>query len=398
MFTLQLDMYQTAAVAALVLALGILLVKRSGTLRKYCIPAAVVGGLIFAFLHLVLYSAGVLEFVFDTTLQTLFMITFFCSIGFMASFRMLKSGGKLVLILLAAAALLALSQDIIGVLLSSVLGLDDRLGLAMGSISLIGGHGTAAAFGPLLEDTYGVQGATVVAIAAATFGLMVSGFVGGPLARRLVEKNDLKPSEEDIKEVQGFGHHDACGPQIDQNRFLIALILIAITIGVGTVIYDGLDDLGVTLPIYIGAMLIAVLVRNGADALKKEVPSKEIETLGWISLSMFLAMALTNLKLWQISDLAAPMFLILAVQVAFVAIFAYYFIFRVTGKNYESAAMVTATSGFGLGTTSNAMVNMDALFERYGIAPKAYFVVPLVGSVFIDLINIVIITGFLYVL
>jgi glutamate:Na+ symporter, ESS family len=397
-FTLQLDMYQTAAVAALVLALGILLVKRSGTLRKYCIPAAVVGGLIFAFLHLVLYTAGIMEFVFDTTLQTLFMITFFCSIGFMASFRMLKSGGKLVLILLAAAAILALCQDIIGVLLSSVLGLDDRLGLAMGSISLIGGHGTAAAFGPLLEDTYGVQGATVVAIAAATFGLMISGFVGGPLARKRVEKNNLRPSEEDMKEVQGFERHDACGLQIDQNRFLIALILIAITIGAGTVIYGGLADLGVTLPIYIGAMLIAVLVRNGADVSKKEIPSKEIEILGWVSLSMFLAMALTNLKLWQISDLAAPMFLILAVQVAFVAIFAYYFIFRVTGKNYESAAMVTATSGFGLGTTSNAMVNMDALFERYGIAPKAYFVVPLVGSVFIDIINIAIITGFLYLL
>jgi len=397
-FVIELDMYQTAGMGALALVLGMLLVKQFSLLRKYCIPAAVIGGLTFSITHLMLYSAGVMEFVFDTTLQTLFMIAFFCSIGFMASFRMLKSGGKLVIILLLSAAVLAFSQDIIGVVLSITMGIDDRLGLAMGSISLIGGHGTAAAFGPLMENTYGVQGATAVAIASATFGLVLGGVIGGPLAKKRVEENNLRPSNELVEEVREYGKHEACGPQIDQNRFLKALVLIAIAIGAGTLIYDGLNGLGITLPIYIGAMLVAVLFRNSMDKLKWDTPSKEIETFGWVSLAMFLSMALMNMKLWQIADLAAPMLIILFVQVVFVALFAYYFIFRVTGRNYDSAAMVTATSGFGLGTTSNAMANMDALFERYGVAPKAYFVVPLVGSVFIDLINIGIITGFLFIL
>ena len=395
---LELDMYQTAGMAAAVLVVGTLLVSRSSLLRRYCIPAAVMGGLIFAMIHLALHSAGVLEFVFDTTLQTMFMIVFFCSIGFMASFRRLRSGGKLVVILLASTALLVFMQDVIGTGLSVIMGIDGGLGLAMGSMSLIGGHGTAAAFGPLLEDAYGVQGATAVAIASATFGLVIGGIIGGPLAKRRVERYSLSPSDEDVKESLEYGRHEAFGAQIDQNRFLNALVLLAIAIGTGTLVTGGLDALGVTLPIYIGSMLIAVFFRNGMDKLGWNIPSKEIETLGWISLAMFLGMALMNMKLWQIADLSAPMLVILIAQVAFVALFAYYLIFRITGKDYDSAAMVTATCGFGLGTTSNAMVNMDALFERYGVAPKAYFVVPLVGSVFIDLINIAIITGFLSIL
>lgn len=398
MLVLELNMYYTAAISALVLAVGILAVRKFESLQRYCIPAAVVGGVLFSLCHLVLHSAGILEITFDTELQTLLMIIFFCSVGFMASFRMLKKGGKLVIILLLAATLIALSQNIIGVSLSSLFGLDSRLGLSMGSISLMGGHGTSAAFGPLLENTYGVHGATAVAIASATFGLAISGVIGGPLARKRIEKHELRPKYEDVIDAQGYGHHEACGPQIDQNRFLYAIMLIFATIGAGMIIYTGLESLGVILPIYIGSMLVAMAIRNVADTAKINVPSKEIDTFGWISLSLFLTMALMNMKLWQIADLAAPMIIILAVQVIFVALFAYYVMFHITGKNYDAAAVVTATGGLGLGTTSNAMVNMDSLFAKYGVAPKVYLAVPLVGSVFIDIINAGMIMGFLYIL
>lgn len=398
MIALHLDMYYTIAVSAVVLAAGLYMVKKSSVLRKYSIPAAVVGGLCFALIHGLLYTAGILEITFDTTLQTLMMITFFCSVGFMASVRLLKKGGRLVLILLAGLTVMLILQNTIGVSLAGAFGLDNKLGLAMGSISLVGGHGTSAAFGPLLEDTYGVTGATAVAIASATFGLVLSGLIGGPLARRRVNKHYLRPSETDLIEMEGYGKHEKCGPQLDQNRFLRATILLFLGVGAGMLVFNGLDGGGIVLPVYIGSMIIAMIIRNVADVSKKELPAKEIETLGWICLSMFLTMALINMKIWQIAELATPMLVILGAQVVLVAVFAYYVMFKATGGTYDSAAIVTAMGGMGLGTTSTAMANMDSLFERYGVAPKAYLAVPLIGSMFVDVINAGIIMGFLYIL
>ncbi len=398
MIHLHLDVYYTVAIAAAVLALGLFLIRKSALLRRYSIPAAVVGGLIFAVIHGILYSAGVLEITFDGAMQNLLMIAFFCSVGFMASVRLLKKGGRLVMILLAGLTVMLILQNMIGVSLAGMFGLDNRLGLAMGSISLVGGHGTSAAFGPLLEDVYGVAGATAVAISSATFGLVLSGLIGGPLARKRINKHYLRPSEADIAEVEGYGVREGCGDALDQNRFLKAAILLGVGVGLGVILFRGLEGNGIILPVYLGSMFIAMIIRNFSDVTGRKLPSKEIETLGWICLSMFLTMALISMKIWQIAELAAPMLIILGAQVVLVSVFAYFIMFRATGSDYDSAAIVTAMGGMGLGTTSTAMANMDSLFERFGLAPKAYLAVPLVGSMFIDIINAGVITGFLYIL
>jgi ESS family glutamate:Na+ symporter len=393
-YYIEFDVYQTALMGALALALGILMVRHSKLLRKYCIPAAVTGGLVFAIVACLFYEADVAEVSFDETLKNVFMMAFFCSVGFMASIKMLKKGGRLVLLLLALVGVLIVLQDVIGVGLSVALGMDSRMGLALGSISLVGGHGTAASFGPDLVDVYGVANADTVAIAAATFGLAISGFIGGPLAKRRIEKGNLRPDPDD----QDLAEEDERPQEIDANRFLYALMLICIGVGAGSYIVAAIKEGGLTLPVYLGAMLVAMLIRNVADWKGIELPLKEINTLGWISLSMFLSIALMVTQLWTLGDLAGKMLIILLIQTAVVALYAYYVVFNTTGKDYESAALVTATTGFSLGATPNAMANMEALFDKYGVAPKAYFAVPLVGSVFIDLLNAVAITVFLNVL
>ena len=394
MLSIDLDIYQTAAMGALALALGLVLVRKSKTLRRFCIPAAVVGGLVFALVNCLLHSADIAEFDFDETLKNVFMMAFFCSVGFMASFRMLKQGGKLVVVLLALVSVLIVFQDVIGSALCTIFGLDPKMGLALGSISLVGGHGTAASYGEQLVNDFGIANADTVAIAAATFGLAFSGFIGGPLAKRRVEQGDLGPDQEDIQ----LQKEDESKVEVDNNRFLLALMLMVICIGAGTYIISAFKEVGITLPVYLGAMIVALVIRNAADHWNIDLPLREISALGWICLSMFLAMALMVTKLWQLADLAGKMVVILLVQAAVVAIFAYHVIFRCTGKNYESAALVTATCGFGLGATPNAVANMEALFGKYGVAPKAYFAVPLVGSVFIDLVNTAILTVFLNIL
>lgn len=391
METFALDLYQSAAVGAVGLLIGILILRRSETLRKFCIPAAVVGGLILSLVNLIGHEADAFEIDFDETLKNIFMMAFFCSVGYMASFRMLRSGGRIVLVLLGAVIVLAVMENVVGMEMATAFGLEPKLGLCLGSISLIGGHGTAAGFGPTLVDDYGIADAEVVAIAAATFGLAVSSFVGGPLARNLVERNHLEPSsEDDILAEEEEERRD-----IDNDRFLMALILMVLAIGLGTVIDDLIDRTGFSVPTYLGAMIVALIIRNICDAKGIDLPVREMSVLGTICLSMFISMALMVLKLWQLVDLALPMIVTLLVQVAFVAAYAYFVVFRVTGRNYDAAAYTTAVCGFGLGATPNAVANMKALFDRYGEAPVPNFVVPLVGSVFIDIANSGILAVFL---
>ena len=388
------DIFQSAAVAAVILVVGLYLVKRSETLRRFCIPAAVVGGLLFAVLSLILYSSDVVEFHFDETLKNVFMMAFFCSVGFMASARMLKAGGRMVVILLLLLTVLIVLQDVIGTVMAGAFGLDPMLGLCLGSVSLIGGHGTAAAYGTMFVEDYGVVGADTVSIAAATFGLAFSSLIGGPLAGRLVKRNSLVPEESEMELVS----EEEADVRITDNGFLRALILIVICVGFGTYIVSALSDLGINLPTYLGAMLLAMLIRNICDVKGVELPLREISTLGTISLSMFLVMALMVMKLWQIADMALPMVVTLVIQTVMVALFAYFVIFRATGRNYDSAAYTTAVCGFGLGATPNAMANMQAMFKRFGESPVAYFIVPIVGSVFIDLINSGVLTVFMNLL
>ena len=393
MLTLELNMYQAAALGALVYCLGRLMVNKLSFLNRYCIPAPVAGGIVFALLHLVLYATGVLELTFDSTLQDVFMTIFFCSVGFTACFRLLKKGGLQVFIFLAVAIVMVIIQDIAGSGLAAAFGLDPLLGLCMGSIPLVGGHGTSGSFGPMLENDWAVVGATTVALASATYGLVSGSMMGGPIARARVEKRHLKPTAAE----EGNAASEVASP-IDGQKFTNAMMFLLIAIGLGTFVFMFFKSIGLTFPTYIGAMLVAAAIRNIWDVQNKELPMEEIDSLGGLSLNVFLAMAMMSLKLWQLADLALPMIVILLIQTVIMFLYANFVVFNIMGRDYEAAAMTAAFCGFGMGATPNAMANMRALTERYGPAPRAFFIVPLVGSLFIDFFNSTILTIFINIL
>lgn len=387
-----LDMYQSASIGAAVLGLGIFLIRRSSVLRRFCIPSAVIGGLLFSVVMLFLYEGGIAEISFDETFKDVCMRIFFCSIGFMASLSMLKSGGKMIAIMVILVIALVFMQNVVGILSVSLFDLDPKYGLALGSISLCGGHGTAAAYGEVLVEDYGLEGGDVVAIASATFGLALAGILGGPLSRKLVKKNNLTSSYDAVNDKTEKKS------AINGNRFLQAVMLILICLGVGTLINEAMDAVGITLPSYLGALISAIVIRNLADLKGFDVPAEEIELIGWLCLGVFLSMALMAIKLWQLADLAAAMVVTLAIQTILLCAYVYYVVFRATGRTYESAAMCAGTMGFGMGATPNAVANLQALSDEYGPAPKAYFIIPLIGGVFMDLINVTELTFFLNLL
>ena len=396
MYAIQLDMYQAAAVAALVLLLGLFLVRNLDLLRRYCIPEPVAGGVVFALAHLVLRQAGILEISFDSTLQTFFMVVFFCSVGFTACFRLLKKGGLQVLLFLGIAVMMCVLQNGLGTFIASAFGLDPRLGLATGSIPMVGGHGTAASFGPLLEKA-GVSGASAVAIASATSGLVAGCVIGGPTAVSRIRQKNLHSFETATGSNEVVVDKNEVTGAIDSGRFLNAALCLALAIGAGTVVSAWLNKV-FTFPIYIGAMLVAAFIRNTTDMAGKEIPMEEISTIGSFSLSLFLGLAMMGLKLWELADLAVPMVVMLVAQTVLMMVYAYFVVFNLLGKNYDAAVMTSGFCGFGMGATPNAMANMQAITQKYGPAPTAYFVVPLVGSLFIDFMNTIIITSFLNLL
>lgn len=396
MYAIQLDMYQAAAVAALVLLLGRFLVRNLDLLRRYCIPEPVAGGVVFALAHLALRQAGILEISFDSTLQTFFMVVFFCSVGFTACFRLLKKGGLQVLLFLGIAVMMCVLQNGLGAFIASAFGLDPRLGLATGSIPMVGGHGTAASFGPLLEKA-GVSGASAVAIASATFGLVAGCVIGGPTAVSRIRQKNLHSFETATGSNEVVVDKNEVTGAIDSGRFLNAALCLALAIGAGTVVSAWLNKV-FTFPIYIGAMLVAAFIRNTTDMAGKEIPMEEISTIGSFSLSLFLGLAMMGLKLWELADLAVPMVVMLVAQTVLMMVYAYFVVFNLLGKNYDAAVMTSGFCGFGMGATPNAMANMQAITQKYDPAPTAYFVVPLVGSLFIDFMNTIIITSFLNLL
>lgn len=396
MYAIQLDMYQAAAVAALVLLLGRFLVRNLDLLRRYCIPEPVAGGVVFALAHLALRQAGILEISFDSTLQTFFMVVFFCSVGFTACFRLLKKGGLQVLLFLGIAVMMCVLQNGLGAFIASAFGLDPRLGLATGSIPMVGGHGTAASFGPLLEKA-GVSGASAVAIASATFGLVAGCVIGGPTAVSRIRQKNLHSFKTATGSNEVVVDKNEVTGAIDSGRFLNAALCLALAIGAGTVVSAWLNKV-FTFPIYIGAMLVAAFIRNTTDMAGKEIPMEEISTIGSFSLSLFLGLAMMGLKLWELADLAVPMVVMLVAQTVLMMVYAYFVVFNLLGKNYDAAVMTSGFCGFGMGATPNAMANMQAITQKYGPAPTAYFVVPLVGSLFIDFMNTIIITSFLNLL
>lgn len=393
---IELDMYQTLAVAVLVLMLGKFLRARVQVLERFCIPAPVIGGVLFAIFTCVCYVTGVAEFAFDDILKEVCMVMFFTSVGFQANLKVLKSGGRAMIVFLGVVIVLIVSQNFVAVGLAKLLGVDALVGLCTGSIPMVGGHGTAASFGPLLEKA-GVSGASAVAIASATFGLVAGCVIGGPTAVSRIRQKKLHSFETATGSNEVVVDKNEVTGAIDSDRFLNAALCLALAIGAGTVVSAWLNKV-FTFPIYIGAMLVAAFIRNTTDMAGKEIPMEEISTIGSFSLSLFLGLAMMGLKLWELADLAVPMVVMLVAQTVLMMVYAYFVVFNLLGKNYDAAVMTSGFCGFGMGATPNAMANMQAITQKYGPAPTAYFVVPLVGSLFIDFMNTIIITSFLNLL
>lgn len=390
---IQLDMYQTMAIAVIVLMLGHFLKSKFNFLEKFCIPAPVVGGLIFAIFTCVCYSTGIAEFSFDDTLREVCMVFFFTSVGFQANLKVLKSGGKSLIIFLGLVIVLIISQNFLALGVSKILGLDPLIGLCTGSIPMVGGHGTAGAFGPVLED-FNISGATTICTAAATFGLIAGSLVGGPIGKKLIEKKNLADTivpEDDSLLVEEEEKHER-----NTTMYAAAVFQIILAIGLGTIFSWLLTKTGMTFPIYIGAMIAAALFRNiGEYTGKFDIHMGEINDLGGICLSLFLGIAMITLKLWQLAELALPLLILLGVQLILIAIFTYFIVFNVMGHDYDAAVLSAGTCGFGMGATPNAMANMQALCDRYAPSIKAYLLIPLIGSLFADFINSLVITFFI---
>ncbi len=400
-FTLKLDMIQTLALAAVVLFLGYGVRKRIGVLDRFNIPAPVIGGFLFAALSLVLRQAGMLAVEFDTTLQAPLMIAFFTTIGLGASFKLLRVGGPQVVVFWVLASVVAVCQNLLGVGLATAMDVHPFLGLISGSITMTGGHGTGAAFGKLMEEQNGFSGAVTLAMAAATFGLVSGGLLGGPVATLLVRRKGLAVAAGAVAPPVSA---NALDEEIDTEpegeaatayTLLKTMAVILVAMALGSVLSGWLKQY-LTLPGYIGAMIVAAVFRNTLDVSKViRLNQRVVDDLGTVALSLFLAMALMSLKLWELLDLALPMLVILTAQVAFLGLFTYWVTFRVMGKDYDAAVMAAGHCGFGLGATPNAVANMRSVVERFGPAPRAFLVVPMVGAFFIDFSNALIITGFI---
>lgn len=386
------NMYITLAVAVIVLMAGKAVKQKVGFLRKFCIPESVVGGLLFSLVTLILHLTGLATITFDSTLSDLFRVIFFTTVGFMANFKTIREGGKTLILFLVSLAILIVCQNLIAVGIASLIGISPLAGLCTGSIPMVGGHGTAGAFGPLLESM-GISGATTLATAAATFGLIAGSLMGGPLAEGLIKKYDLKPGEDDRK----FASEKSSGHQKEEFKNIsVALAEVFIAAGVGNVLYQLISKTGITFPDYMGAMLVGAIIRNYAEISGKfDVHMYELGVIGEYTLRLFIAIAMISLKLWQLAELALPMVLLLTGQTVFMYLFARFFLFRFLGGNYDSAVIVSGACGFGMGATPNAMANINAVCDRHGVSRKAFFLVPIVGSLFTDFMNTFLITVFI---
>ena len=367
-----LDMYQTITVAVLVLMLGKVLKKKFGILERFCIPAPVIGGVVFALFTCICYVTGIAEFSFDDILKEVCMVFFFTSVGFQANLKVLKSGGKALIIFLGLVIGLILSQNFLAVGLAKLLHISPLVGLCTGSIPMVGGHGTAG----------------------ATFGLIMGSIMGGPVGKRLIEKKNLLDTvvpEDDSLLVEDEKKHER-----HTSMYPSAVFQLIIAMGLGTIVSHLLSLTGMTFPIYIGAMIVAACIRNiGEYSGKFTIYMGEINDIGGISLSLFLGIAMITLKLWQLADLALPLIVLLAGQSLLIFLYTYFVVFNVMGRDYDAAVLSSGVCGFGMGATPNAMANMQAVCEKYEPSVKAYLLVPLIGSLFADFLNSLVITFFI---
>lgn len=386
-----LDLYQTLAVSVVALWLGTLLKKKIRILSQFCIPSPVIGGLLFALFTLLGYSTGWFVCAFDDTMKQVCMVFFFTSVGFQANFKTIRQGGRPLILLVVLVAFMVVIQNIVAVAIARGLGLQGLIGMTAGSIPMVGGHGTSGAFGPVLEEM-GITGATTLTTAAATFGLVAGSLIGGPIGKRLIEKHKLLATAsidvDAIIQETHTEHHDSA--------YTVAVFQMIVAVGLGTLVSYALSLTGMTFPIYMGGMIVAAIMRNYSEFTKKiSIPMDQISDMGGICLSLFLGIAMVTLRLWELAELALPLVLMLSAQLAIMIGFAYFVVFRVMGKDYDAAVLTSGFCGFGMGATPNAMANMQAICDKYQPSIKAYLLIPIVGSMFTDFINSMIVTLFI---
>ena len=392
MLEISLNVYYTIALSILVLMLGDLIKSHMAVLRKFCIPTPVVGGVLFAILITALNMSGICKVTLDSSFNDFFSLLFYAGIGYTASWKLLKKGGPQVIVFLILSSVLVVFQNGLGVVVCKLMNVDPLVGLACGSIPMVGGNGTAAAWGPILEKA-GLEAGTTIATAAATFGLVGGALLGGPIGRYLIERNNLKPSPEAKK--MKFGTEEKTVP-VDEKRLTAAAYQVLLTAGIGTLISYLLKKTGIEFPASVGVMTAAAILRNIADHTEKiDLKLPELSMISNISLLVFLALSMMTMKLWKLIDLALPMIVILVAQMILMALFGIFITFPVMGKNFDAAVMTVGQTGFGLGAVPTAMANMQVIDAKYGPSPSAFFIVPLVGSLFINLVNSAIITVFL---
>lgn len=392
--TFSLDLIATLALSVLLLMIGYSIRGKVKFLQKFCIPAPVIGGLLFSILVFALRQNKVAYIQMDTVLQTPLMIMFFTTVGITGSFKVIKKGGKILIIYWVLTSLLAVTQNFIGLSIAKLTDINPMFGIMAGSVSMIGGHGGAAAFGETAEKIMGVSGSTAVAMAAATFGLISGSLIGGPIARFLIERYKLKPEETSVTEEHS--QEEESKYPMDYAGIMFNLTVIVTIMVIGSVVSNaftsfiksiGLGD--IVLPAYVGAMFVAIIFRNINDKFHWfDLDYKIIDIMGDVSLGIFLSMALMTLKLWELVGVAGPMLIILFAQVIFISFYTIFIVFRLCGKDYDAAVMVSGMCGHGLGATPNAMANMNSVTSNYGYSAKAFLIVPLVGSFLVDMVNI----------
>ena len=422
MISIELDMIQTAGIGALALLVGMGLTRKVNFLQRFCIPSPVCGGIVFSLTTLVLYEWADVEVQFDDTLMNVFMLGFFTSVGFQSDLKVIRQGGRPLLVMLLLLVVIIAMQNLMPMGITRLMGVNPLIGMAAGSIPMTGGHGTAGGFASVLEGM-GLQGARTIGMAAATFGLIAGSMIGGPLAEHIIRKKltheQMQPQDDEIDPAMAGIESDEASPtgrakRISTNeqefqQYAKASYCIILVMGGGTLLSWLFAQTGVTFPTYFGALLLAAIIRNtlGFVSYKengkwekagKLLDMERIISVGNICLSMFLGMAMISLQLWELQSLALPLVVILVAQVLMIALFAFFVAFPLLGCNYDAAVLCAGICGFSLGATPNAMANMSAVCYKYRYTVKPFLIVPIIGAMFADLINTAIISFFLNLL
>jgi len=395
-----LDMYASAGLGVVALLLGMFFTRKIAFLKRYCIPAPVSGGLLISLITLLLYVLFGIECKFDGTVKDLCMMLFFTSVGFQCDLKELRRGGRPLVVLTALVAVLIVVQNLISLGIAKGLGLDPLVGMAAGSIPMSGGHGTSGGFSPLLEQL-GLKGASSITMAAATFGLVAGSLLGGPLGEALIRRHKLAEPSAAGKEQIGVGDITESSVTRKEHGYLVGACMLFVATALGSGVSKLLALTGITFPTYFGSLLAACALRNILGAfpgLSGKLCVGEVMSLGDICLQLFLGMAMASLRLWELASLALPLALILAAQVAFMALYGAFVAFPLLGRKYDSAVMVSGLCGFGLGATPNAMANMSAVCFKYRYAVNPFIVVPIIGAMFLDIINTGVVTLFLNII